>query len=99
MLYCGAGVVHAVALTKDARRAVTASDDFLARCFDLTTGECTATLEGHSGWVTDVKVSPNGRSAVTASHDHDARCGSMQLLAAACGSVLCHCRAIAGQRF
>lgn len=74
--------MHAVALTKDGRRAVTASDDLLGRCFDLTTGECTTTLEGHSGWVTDVKISPNGRTAVTASHDADARCAA---------PLICYC--------
>lgn len=69
-----AAALHAIALTRDGRTAVTASADFHARCYDLTTGQCTATLEGHSGWVTDVKITPSGRTAVTASHDHTARC-------------------------
>jgi WD40 repeat protein len=71
---CATAALHAIALTKDGRTAVTASADFRARCYDLTTGQCTATLEGHSGWVTDVKITPSGRTAVTASHDHTARC-------------------------
>jgi WD40 repeat protein len=74
MLSFAAAALHAIALTKDGRTAVTASADFRARCYDLTTGQCTATLEGHSGWVTDVKITPSGRTAVTASHDHTARC-------------------------
>jgi len=34
-----------------------------------TTGQCVATLEGHSGWITNVDVFPDGQSIVSASRD------------------------------
>jgi len=70
------GVIHAVALAPDSRRAVTASDDLTLRVWDLSTGTCDAVLTGHSGWVVDVKVAADGRRCVSASHDGTARCAS-----------------------
>jgi WD40 repeat protein len=67
------GVIHAVALTPDSRRAVTASDDLTLRLWDLSSGTCDAVLAGHSGWVVDVKVTADGRHAISASHDGTAR--------------------------
>ena len=76
------GVIHAVVLAPDSRRAVTASDDLTLRVWDLSTGTCDAVLTGHSGWVVDVKVTVDGRRCVSASHDGTARraklCGHMQ---------------------
>jgi WD40 repeat protein len=63
-----------VALTPDARRAVTAGEDFTARVWDVLTGRCMAVLTGHSGWVVDAVVTQDGKRAVTASHDGTARC-------------------------
>ena len=67
--------VWAVALTPDARRAVTTGEDFTARVWDTLTGRCSAVLQGHSGWVVDVAITPDGAHAITASHDGTARCG------------------------
>ena len=67
------GVIHAVALAPDSRRAVTASDDLTLHVWDLSTGTCDAVLTGHSGWVVDVKITADGRRAASASHDGTAR--------------------------
>ena len=35
----------------DGRRVVSASDDRTLKVWNVETGECVATLKGHSGWV------------------------------------------------
>ncbi len=40
-----------VAVFPDGRRVVSASDDKTLKVWDVATGECLATLEGHSSWV------------------------------------------------
>ena len=35
----------------DGRRVVSGSEDKTLKVWDVATGECVATLEGHSGWV------------------------------------------------
>ena len=72
-LASAAGVVWAVALTPDGRQALTASEDFTARVWDIMSGTCERVLEGHTGWVVGVAISPDGSHAVTASHDGTAR--------------------------
>lgn len=73
MLASAAGVVWAVALTPDGRQALTASEDFTARVWDIMSGTCERVLEGHTGWVVGMAISPDGSHAVTASHDGTAR--------------------------
>ena len=73
MLASAAGVVWAVALTPDGRQALTASEDFTARVWDIMSGTCERVLEGHTGWLVGVAISPDGSHAVTASHDGTAR--------------------------
>ena len=68
------GKVFAVALTPDSTTAITASDDFLVRVWDVSTGRCLSAMEGHTGWVVALAVSPDGRKVVSASHDGTARC-------------------------
>ena len=41
--------------------------------WDLESGACLRTLEGHSGWVLSVSVTPDGRRAVSASWDKTLR--------------------------
>lgn len=72
--------VWAVALSPDARRAITAGEDFTARVWDVLTGRCTASLAGHSGWVVDVAITADGTRCITASHDGTARCCKIPIL-------------------
>ena len=63
-------LVFAVAVTGDGRRAVSASNDFTLKVWDLESGETLRTLEGHSGTVFAVALTRDGRRAVSASDDH-----------------------------
>jgi small GTP-binding protein len=60
-------------VTPDGSRAVTGSFDRTARVWDLASGRCLATLEGHAGEVLCVAVTPDGSRAVTGSSDRTAR--------------------------
>ena len=55
------------AVTRDGRYAVTGHLDRLGRVWDLRTGQVVGTLQGHTGQVDDVDVSPDGRLAVSSS--------------------------------
>jgi WD40 repeat protein len=61
--------VKAVALSRDGRRAVTASEDRTLKLWDLNTGRELRTLTGHSGPIVSVAISDDGRRAVSASED------------------------------
>jgi len=61
--------VHAVALTPDGKRAVSANDDKTLKVWDLERGEVLRTLEGHSAGVNAVALTPDGKCAVSASDD------------------------------
>ena len=43
------------------------------RVWDLETGECRQTLEGHSGQVSSVGITPDGRTAISGSWDKTVR--------------------------
>jgi WD40 repeat protein len=64
--------VWSVALSRDGRRIVTASDDATARVWDLGT-ELSANLAGHTQAVRFAVFSVDGRNVVTASNDGTAR--------------------------
>jgi WD40 repeat protein len=53
----------------DGRRVVSGSFDKTLKVWDVATGECVATLEGHSERVVGVAISPDGRRVVSGSHD------------------------------
>jgi WD40 repeat protein len=59
------GSVLGVAVTRDGRRAVSASGDQTLRVWDLASGACLATLEAHDERVMGVAVTPDGRRAVS----------------------------------
>jgi WD40 repeat protein len=65
--------VHSASVTPDNRRGVTGSSDGTVRLWDLETGACLRTLEGHGDAVHRVKVSPDGRRAISGSWDNTVR--------------------------
>ena len=56
-------------------------NDFLPRSetshmtsvWELATGECKSTLEGHTNWVYSVAISPDGKTIVSGSRDNTVR--------------------------
>ena len=59
--------------------------------WDLESGECTKTLEGHTDFVRSVAISPDGKTAVSGSDDNTVRwdVGLSGSYAALCYAVLC----------
>ena len=69
MLRGHAGRVNSVKLCDVNHTAMTVSDDFSARVWDWSTGQCLHVLEGHGGWVSDMAMLSNASRAVTVSGD------------------------------
>jgi WD40 repeat protein len=67
------GLVSAVAVSADGRRAVSGGDDGTVRVWDVDTGEPLRTLAGHDGGVSAVAVSADGRRAVSGGGDGTVR--------------------------
>ncbi len=63
------GSVNACTVLPDGRRALSASDDYTLKLWDLETGHCLSTLEGHADWVNACAVLPDGRHALSTSQD------------------------------
>jgi WD40 repeat protein len=61
--------VSSVAISADARRAVSGSEDGTLRVWRLDTAACEHTLAGHTDAVNSVAISPDGRLALSASSD------------------------------
>ena len=64
-----AGGRQCVALTRDGKRAVSASDGYTLTVWDLESGRAPLSLEGHSDSVRGVAVTADGKRAVSASYD------------------------------
>jgi len=62
--------VNAVAITPDARLALSASDDRTVRVWDLATGETRSILGGHVAGVLGVAVSKDGKIAASCAKDN-----------------------------
>ena len=62
-----------VSVTPDGKQAVSASWDDTLRVWNLTSGQCVNTLEGHSDKVFSVSVTPDGKQAISASGDKTLR--------------------------
>lgn len=60
--------VPSIAVTTDERFALTI-DDRIVRVWDLVTGDCLRTLEGHTHWVETVAVTADERFALTGGYD------------------------------
>jgi len=61
--------VAALAITPDAKRLVSVSNDNSIKVWDAATGKLVRTLEGHTGWVGSVVISPDSTRAYTAGGD------------------------------
>jgi WD40 repeat protein len=61
--------VHAVALSRDGRLAVSSAQDKRLKVWEVGSGHELRTLEGHSDTVARVALSGDGRVAVSTSHD------------------------------
>ncbi|KAH8046239.1 hypothetical protein JL721_12446 [Aureococcus anophagefferens] len=61
--------VNGVAVFPDGRRVVSGSYDETVKVWDAATGECVATLAGHSEPVFGIAVFPDGRRVVSGSQD------------------------------
>ena len=68
-----AGNAEGVAVTPDGTRIVSGSQGNMLRVWELASGRCLATLEGHSHYVKCVAVTPEGTRAVSGSQDNTLR--------------------------
>jgi class 3 adenylate cyclase/GTPase SAR1 family protein len=62
-----------VAVTPDGKTVVSTSGDRTLKVWDLETGRCKATLEGHTDIVYGIAITPDGRTAVSGSFDNTLR--------------------------
>ncbi|MEO1060502.1 MAG: NB-ARC domain-containing protein [Actinomycetota bacterium] len=63
------GAVNDVAVTPDARHAVSAGDDTTACVWDLSTGTAVTRLTGHSARIWAVAITPDGQEVLTGDGD------------------------------
>ncbi|MDJ0599433.1 MAG: NB-ARC domain-containing protein [Crocosphaera sp.] len=63
------GRVWSVAFSSDGKILATGSDDCTIKLWDLNTGKCFRTLEGHCSWVWSVSFSPKDEILASASDD------------------------------
>ncbi|KAG2060531.1 WD40 repeat-like protein [Suillus hirtellus] len=66
-------IVFSLAWTTNGKKLISASSYGPIRIFDTTVWEQTATLEGHTNWVTAITLSQNDRLLVSASDDDTVR--------------------------
>ncbi|MEI8064716.1 MAG: tetratricopeptide repeat protein, partial [Verrucomicrobiota bacterium] len=69
--------VMSVCLSEDNRYAMSGGQDNTLRVWDVTSGECLQTLEGHTGSVESVYLSKDGRFALSGSRDRTLRSWDM----------------------
>ena len=69
--------MHAVAYSLDGTMVVSGSEDGTAKVWELMTGECLATLHGHTKGVRAVSFSPDSKQVATGSFDNSARLWSI----------------------
>lgn len=72
------GNILDVAVSSDGRTALSAGDDGGVYVWDLTTGEVSRTLEGHSDSVTSIAISSDNRAVVSGSADGTVRIWDLQ---------------------
>lgn len=74
------GPVRCVAVTDDARRAVTGGEDGMLRLWQPLQGAVGHALKGHVGPITSIAISVNGRWVITAGADKSVRIWDLRSL-------------------
>jgi WD40 repeat protein/serine/threonine protein kinase len=82
------GVVTSVAISRNASRCVSGSEDKTIKVWDLAEGRQLASLEGHTVQVTSVAISPDGTLAASGGYQDQDRVGEWKLWDIASGKEL-----------
>ncbi|MEH2455278.1 TIR domain-containing protein [Nostoc sp.] len=61
--------IYFIAITPDGKTVVSGSEDKTLKVWDLATGQCQATFEGHTNSVLVVAITPDGKTVVSGSFD------------------------------
>ena len=61
--------VNSVSFSPDGTKVASGSNDKTVKLWDVTSGECLQTLEGHSSRVKSVSFSPDGTKVASGSYD------------------------------
>ena len=62
--------MNSVSFSPDGTKVASGSDDKTVKLWDVTSGECLQTLEGHSDYVKSVSFSPDGTKVASGSWDN-----------------------------
>ncbi len=71
--------IHAMSITPDGKKAISASSDKTLHVWDLETGKILKVLNDHSGEILSVSLTPDGCRAVSTSHDNTLRVWNLEL--------------------
>ena len=63
--------MNSVSFSPDGTKVASGSDDNTVKLWDVTSGECLQTLEGHSSYVMSVSFSPDGTKVASGSWRQD----------------------------
>ena len=66
----GSSNKYSVSFSPDGTKVASGSYDKMVKLWDVTSGECLQTLEGHSDYVTSVTFSPDGMKVASGSWDN-----------------------------
>ena len=66
-------MLYSAVLWEQARSCLNCRVSHTPRVWDLESGSCTKTLEGHTNWVRSVAISPDGKTVVSGSDDRTVR--------------------------